>query len=204
MFIPHQAWFFNSIKGELMPDYGKKLCCLLMTAACVYAVAIRPAVASEVSKKIAYILQESPVYPEPSRSSMVIGHLKPMSWYPLKSTRVGEDGTPWVGLDVSRKGRITWVEQRFLVIRDELPGENPQTILDRVSGKAWSESTKAKVLEGTIDLAMTEEQLLLAWGNPSKIEEEVIDQAGIKNKAKKYCYGDYVVYVVNGIVARIP
>lgn len=171
---------------------------------CIFAIAISPLKAVAVSKKIAYILQKAPVYSEPNSSQAAIGHLEPLSWYSVTLTRVGEDGTPWVGLDVSHDARELWVEQRFLVIRDELAGENPQAILDKISGKPWSDSTKAKVLEGTIDLAMTEEQLLLAWGNPSRIEEEVIDQAGIKNRAKKYCYGPYVVYVVNGIVARIP
>lgn len=156
------------------------------------------------NKKIAYILQKAPTYVESNVSSQANGSLEPLSWYRVKSTKVTEDGAPWVEIVLQDPRSTTWVEQRYLVIRDELSSENPQKILDILSKKSWPESTKAKILEGTIDLAMTEEQLKLAWGDPTKIEQEVIDQAGLKNKAKKYCYGSYVVYVVNGIVARIP
>jgi hypothetical protein len=204
VFRPIGLGLFDSRRGKCMLDVRRKNLSFFLLIACLFVIAINPLKATEVSKKIAYILHKSPVYPEPDNSSKVIGHLEPLSWYSVKSTRVGEDGTPWVEIDLSHDARLEWVEQRFLVIRDELAGENPQAILDQVSGKSWLDATKAKVLEGTIDLAMTEEQLLLAWGSPSKIEEEVIDQAGIKNRAKKYCYGPYVVYVVNGIIARIP
>jgi hypothetical protein len=156
------------------------------------------------SKQIAYILQRAPVYIERNASSHAAGYLAPHSWYRVRATKVEQDGVPWVGIVMPEDGAINWVEQRYLVIRDELISESPQRLLDILAKKPWPETTKAKILEGTIDLAMTEEQLKLAWGTPTKIEEEVIDQAGLKNKAKKYCYGPYVVYVVNGIVARIP
>lgn len=156
------------------------------------------------SKQIAYILQRAPVYTERNSSSHAAGYLAPHSWYRVRATKVGQDGVPWVGIVMPEGSAINWVEQRYLVIRDELSSESPQRLLDILAKKPWSETTKAKILEGTIDLAMTEEQLKLAWGTPTKIEEEVIDQVGLKNKAKKYCYGPYVVYVVNGIVARIP
>lgn len=156
------------------------------------------------SNQIAYILQRAPVYSESNASSPAAGYLTPHSWYRVRATKVEQDGVPWVGIVMPESSAINWVEQRYLVIRDELSSESPQRLLDILAKKPWPETTKAKILEGTIDLAMTEEQLKLAWGTPTKIEEEVIDQAGLKNKAKKYCYGPYVVYIVNGIVARIP
>jgi len=90
-----------------------------------------PAIALEGgSKQIAYILQRAPVYIERNSSSQAAGYLAPHSWYRVKATKVEQDGVPWVGIVMPEDGAINWVEQRYLVIRDELISESPQRLLD--------------------------------------------------------------------------
>jgi len=112
-----------------------------------------PAIALEGgSKQIAYILQRAPVYIERNSSSQAAGYLAPHSWYRVKATKVEQDGVPWVGIVMPEDGAINWVEQRYLVIRDELISESPQRLLDILAKKPWPEATKAKILEERLTL----------------------------------------------------